>query len=156
MSKEIKENSVQNAKESVVFLFYQDGKILLEQRTKRPADLYSGLLVFPGGKVEASDIHPNGNRFLTALFRETNEEFSVNPATIILLLRETSNVAPNGDAFNTQVYLITDWEGEINLCKEPEKAIAVWVNIDEAASLMPLEFSKEIIAAAIKSLPHPT
>lgn len=140
-------------KESVVFLLYKDGKVLLEKRTNKISDAYNGMLIVPGGKIEQKD-YSQPDYFFTALLREVEEELSVKPLRVIHLFDNPHNFTPRGNIYYSRVYLVTEWEGETK-SQEPEKATAVWVNIDEAANLMPLEFSKEIIAAAIKSLPHP-
>ena len=141
-------------KESVVFLLYKDNQVLLEKRTNKISDAYSGMLIVPGGKIEQKD-YSQPDYFLTALIREVEEELSVKPRRITHLFDNPHNLTPRGNVYYSRVYLVTEWEGEIK-SQEPEKATAVWVNIDEATSMMPLQFSKEIIAAARQLLPHPT
>lgn len=148
-------------KESVIFLFYKapgfassayrDGKILVEKRGTRPNDHYANKTVLPGGKVDEED-RKSVDRFRAALLREAQEELSVLPTTLIRLFDEERNISPKGDVYNSRVYLITEWEGEINFSKAPEKATPLWININEAENELPLEFSQRIIAAARRAL----
>lgn len=138
-------------KESVVFLFYKDGKILVEKRGTRPNDHYANITVLPGGKVNEED-RKSADRFRTALIREAQEELSVLPTTLIRLFDEARNISPKGDIYNSRVYLVTEWEGEIDYKKESSKATPFWLDINLAENELPLEFSQRIIAAARRTL----
>lgn len=150
MSGKEPEKTHQPQKESVVFLFYKDGKVLLEKRTNKISDAYNGMLIVPGGKIEQTD-YSQPDYFLTALLREVEEELSVKPLTVIHLFDNPHNLTPRGNIYYSRVFLVTEWEGEIK-SQEPEKATAVWIDINDAEASVPLEFSQRIIAAAKRAL----
>ena len=62
--------------EAVVFCFYKEGKILLEDRGKG----FNIEAVFPNGKIETKDKYDQ-NYIVNALYREVSEEFD-NKITI--------------------------------------------------------------------------
>ena len=110
-------------KMAVLFIFYKDCKILLEQRTF--SSFYSNLLVFPGGMVEDHELdNPEA-----ALLREITEELGVEVEEFHPITDEEEFVSKNNRILKP--YLITKWNGEI-----PEKIldqgnVAVWVDIED-------------------------
>lgn len=108
---------------AVVFLFYQEGQVLLE---KRPANSsYPEAWIFPGGKVETYDWD-----IATALLREVKEELGVKPILFDMLPQEQIILSPNGRTIHP--FLITLWEGSIpTIILDKEGSETSWIDLDE-------------------------
>ena len=117
--------------EAVVFCFYKDGRILLEDRGKG----FDVEAFFPNGKIETKDKF-NDSYVINALHREVSEEFSNQ----IFIKNEKALGEVIVPEINVLFYLflITDWEGEFpNAIKEEGEldSSLSFFKIDEAKGL---------------------
>lgn len=133
----------EDTKMAVLFIFFKDGKILLEQRTF--SSLYSNLLVFPGGIVEEDEL----DNPVIALLREIKEELGVEVEEFYPITDEEEFISKNNRILKP--YLITKWKGEI-----PEKIldqgnVSVWVDIEDVLN-SELEMVQRIGRLAHKKL----
>ena len=96
-------------KEAVVFLFYKDGKILVEERPVKFLNNAMAVLI-PGGVVEKND--GTGMQGLeNALMREVGEEFA---GKIKIEKYEYLGPHSSGDIkLNFHCFLITKWGGDM-------------------------------------------
>ena len=117
--------------EAVVFCFYKDGKVLLEDRGKG----FNVEAIFPNGKIETKDKYDQ-NYIVNALYREVSEEFD-NKITI---KNEKFLAEIEVHEINVLFYLflITDWIGEFPLSikeKGEPDSIVSFFEIKEAKKL---------------------
>lgn len=134
--------------EAVLFCFYKDGKILLEDRGKG----FNVEAFYPNGGIEIKDKF-NDNYIINALHREIKEEFN-NQINI-------NNHIYCGDVVVTDinaifyVYLITDWTGVFpESIKEPgeKDSLISFFNIDEAKELFNYESAFDILELIVKKI----
>ncbi len=109
-------------REAVMFLIYQNGKLLFERR-KDPNQSYFGYTIIPGGKVE------KGESPEEAMRREIKEEKDVDVKRFILL-DSFEDISPHHHHYLVHAYLILGVEGEIR--NNENKADNVWVSLTEA------------------------
>src|SRR5688572_28863936 len=111
-------------RKGVIFLIYQDGKVLLEDRTT-PEKAYFGYEIIPGGKVESgTDIN-----FEQAAKREVFEECGIVVKGMVQL-DTFLHVTISNHLYETTAFLITEFEGEPNNVEGKSKHL--WVDINEA------------------------
>ncbi len=110
-------------KEAVMFLIYQNGKLLFERRND-PNQSYFGYTIIPGGKAE------EGEGPEEAMKREIKEEKGVDVKRFILL-DSFEDISPRHHHYLMHAYLVLDVEGEIQDI-EDKKAKNVWVSLSEA------------------------
>jgi 8-oxo-dGTP pyrophosphatase MutT (NUDIX family) len=98
--------------EGVVFCFYKDGKILLEDKGKG----FNVEAIFPNGKIENKD-KINNDYIVNALYREVSEEF--NNQIVIKNEKYLGQLKVHEINVLFYVFLITEWDGEFpNIIKE--------------------------------------
>lgn len=131
-------------KEGVIFLIYQNGKVLLEDR-KTPNKAYFGYKIIPGGKVEI-DKDLNHEK---AAEREALEECGIVVKKMIHL-DTFLHMTISNHLYHTSAYLITEFEGEV--VNKEGKSDHVWVEIDEAEKSLEFVDSRYIILLAKKYL----
>jgi len=132
-----------SSREAVVFVFLKDSEVLVEKRAK--GNTFEGLRIFPSGKVEVEDFGSDFDYRVEALRREVQEELGVIPTRYCLILAKTY---PREINMLLHCFLITEWQGQIETDRVIEKGIFEWMDLSRAEEEMPLESSKEIIAAA--------
>lgn len=130
--------------ESVIFVLYRDGKVLLERRPTNDTG-YPGLLIVPGGKCE-NDETPR-----ETLKREMEEELGLTERGRIRFLGSFKHKSLNGHKYFSMAYLITDFKGEIQNI-EPEKGVHIWLPIEEALREARLGATKYVLFIARKKL----
>lgn len=122
---------------AVAFVFYKDGKILLERR-KKDKKIDAGKLSFPSGIVENETEEE-------ALIREAKEELDVNIKKFKYL---GHFIYPKKRInFFVTYFLVTDWEGEI---KRKEAAKLRWISLNEYKKIN--VWLDRLIAQALKFL----
>ncbi|MDY0138448.1 MAG: NUDIX domain-containing protein [Candidatus Izemoplasmatales bacterium] len=117
--------------EAVVFCFYKDGKILLEDRGKG----FDVEALFPNGKIEIKDKF-NNEYVLNALHREVSEEFNKQISIKKEKYLGQIEVAEINVLF--YLFLIIEWEGDFpSVIKEKGKldSRVSFFTIDEAKAL---------------------
>ncbi|MDD4000337.1 MAG: NUDIX domain-containing protein [Bacilli bacterium] len=117
--------------EAVVFCFYIDGKILLEDRGKG----FDVEALFPNGKIESKDKFDN-NYVLNALYREVSEEF--NNQVKIKKGKFLGQIEVSEINVLFYLFLITEWEGDFpSVIKEEGESDSriSFFTIDEAKAL---------------------
>lgn len=145
MTPEDKPERNEPTREGVLFLVFKDGKVLLERRIN-PDKAYYGYTIIPGGKVEKDKDKNNQD----AMMREVGEELGIKP-TKFILLDSFQHITITGHHYRTAAWLITEYRGEITN-NEPGKAEHVWVDINEALSLIPFADSRYVIRLAKSEL----
>lgn len=137
--------------DAVLFLFFRDGKILIEHRPKRNAEE----TFIPNGKVETKDFcaYGNGDYKVNALKREVCEEFSGHVGV--------TTCTPLGvfDVDELKIrffgYLVTAWSGEIPeyTVEEGKKhADLEWVPIGKYKDYLKFPSSIFFVEKAIEAL----
>lgn len=120
----------QGYKEGVIFLFYDEGSILLEHR---PAD--DGTETFiPNGTIEEKDKSSTAhdNYVVAALHREVDEELSGQ--VTVNSIDKLCEYQVEDPALWFYSYVVTDWDGEVPdyTVEEGEKyADLEWVPLSE-------------------------
>jgi 8-oxo-dGTP pyrophosphatase MutT (NUDIX family) len=127
----------------VIFLFYKEGKILVEDRPESDAT-YSNLTIIPGGKIKFRE----GELAEKALDREVEEEFGKGvKITEKFDLGEFCDFTKKGNLQRPRAFLITEFKGKIVNC-EPEKGRHRWISINDYDRELPLAASKLIVERA--------
>lgn len=110
-------------KEVVVFIFYdsQKKKYLIEKRVS--GQLYGGMKIFPGGRVEDNEI---GNLEKT-LFREIKEELGVSPIDYI----DLKYPVDAGNGWTLYPFLVTSWKGKISERILDKGGVLEWIDRDK-------------------------
>jgi len=131
----------------VIFLFYKNGTILVEDRPE--SDMaYSGLTIIPGGKIKFRE----GEVAEEALIREVKEEFSDEiKITKKFDLGEFYDFTRKGNLQKPKAYLITEFKGDILNC-EQEKGRHRWISINDYDRELPLASSKLVVERALNLL----
>lgn len=142
MAKEIGEKRLPE-KDGVIFLIFQHEKVLLEDRIT-PEKPYFGYIIIPGGKKENTDASLE-----EAAEREALEECNIKVKKMIHL-DTFLHVTISNNLYNTAVYLITEFEGELNNIEG--KSTHLWASLDEAFEIMPFAESRYIITLAKQKL----
>lgn len=122
----------------VVFLFYRNGEVLVENRP-------DGRVFLPGGTVEKKDFNKPGSYLMNALYREVNEEFSGRVR--IKRCGYYATRKSKNEKINFHAFAITDWEGRM-----PEYTIEdgkrfsklEWVELDSYADHLTAEHSRKM------------
>lgn len=109
----------------VLGLFFKDGNVLGVSRKDNHADF--GL---PGGKVD------RGETLEIALDREVSEETG-----LVVKDKQLIWIAEDNNDYLCYVYLVRDWEGEINT---KESGIVKWTDFIELESGSFGEFNKKL------------
>lgn len=135
--------------EAVLFLFFQDGKILIEHRPKRNTKE----TFIPNGKIETKDFHGDSDYKINAMKREVYEEFSGQV--------EVTNYRSIGvfDVDELKIrffgYLITAWSGKVPeyTVEEGKKhADLEWVPIGKYKDYLKFPSSIFFVEKAIEAL----
>lgn len=139
MSTEIGEKRVPD-RQGVIFLIYNNGKVLLEERISTNKAYY-GYTIIPGGKFEQGvDLSHED-----ALKREVLEECGVTINDFVLLDRYLQTTITN-HLYDVSAFLVTNYNGEIT---NPEgKARHLWVDIAEADKYLLFADSRYILSMA--------
>lgn len=133
--------------EAVLFLFYKDGKILVEHRPKGN----SKEIFIPNGRIDTKDIVVGNDYKLVAMNREVSEEFS-NKVKIKKFL-------PLGEFKVEEIkilffgYLITEWTGEHPeyTVEDGEKfADLEWIKIEKYEDSLKFPSAKFFVKEAMK------
>ncbi len=96
-------------KEGVIFLFYQEGKILIEYR---PTEDGGTETFIPNGTIEETDKAADDRDYvLTALHREVAEEFA--GAVTVTDLDYLCEHKVEDPPLWFQAYVVTGWEGDL-------------------------------------------
>jgi len=130
-------------REGVVFCFYKDGKILLEDRGKG----FEVEAFFPNGSIELKDKEFGGDEYiLYSLNREVNEEF--NRQIIIKDKKYLGEIKVPEINVLFYVYCITAWDGifpsHIIEDGEPDSVIEFF-GIPEARDILKFDSALEIL-----------
>jgi len=133
--------------EAVLFLFYKDGKILVEHRPKG-----NSIEIFiPNGRIDTKDIQKDKDYKLVAMNREVYEEFS-NKVKIKKFL-------PLGEFKVEEIkilffgYLITEWTGvhpEYTVEDDEKFADLEWVSIEKYEEVLKLPSARFFVKEAMK------
>ena len=138
---------IPQANTGVIFLFYKEGMILVEDRPE--SDLgYSNITIVPGGKIRFRE----GEKPEEALLREVKEE--LGESVIILKkydLGEFCDFTGRGNLQRQKAFFVTEYEGDIKNC-EPEKGIHRWIPINDYNKELPLSSSKLVVERALRVL----
>jgi len=126
-------------KEGVVFLIYEEGRVLLEERT-RPDSGHYGYIIIPGGNVERGETKEE------AFLREVEEELGIKP-TSYRHLDSFENMTLSRNHYLLHAFLVTDFDGEV-VNREPERCNMIWVPLKEAESLLRLGSSRLVLFKA--------
>lgn len=122
----------------VIFLIYNDGKVLLEKRTTLGKGYY-GYTIIPGGKVET------GETFDQAARREIWEECGIDVVEMYPLDRFL-HFTPSKHLYDTTAFIVMDYNNDpINI---EGKSDHVWVDINKALELLIFGDSRDVIRAA--------
>ncbi|MFO7968716.1 MAG: hypothetical protein R6U15_01210 [Candidatus Izemoplasmatales bacterium] len=128
--------------EGVVFCFYKENKVLLEDRGKG----FDGEAFYPNGTIETKDKQNSNNYILNALYREVSEEFDGK----IDILDKTylgELIVPEINVL-FYIFVITKWKGNfpevIREKGEPDSKISFF-SIDEARELFKYDSAFEIL-----------
>ncbi|MBU1143199.1 MAG: hypothetical protein KKH92_06060 [Firmicutes bacterium] len=128
--------------EGVVFCFYKDNKVLLEDRGKG----FNVEAFFPNGTIEIKDKNSSDDYIVNALFREVSEEFK-NRINILDKAFLGELIVPEINVL-FYIFVITDWEGdfpdEIQEIGEPDSKISFF-SIDEARTLFKYQSAFEML-----------
>jgi 8-oxo-dGTP pyrophosphatase MutT (NUDIX family) len=109
--------------EGIVFVFFDDGKILVEHRPE-------GIAIIPGGAIEEGDKNKKEDYRIVAMKREVREELGVN----VRRFRYLMDYKAEKVKIWLYVYLVTDWEGNIpGYSKEDGKRYAKleWIKLKD-------------------------
>ena len=133
--------------EGVVFCFYKDNKILLEDRGKG----FDVEAFYTNGTIELKDKHDNEDYIVNALYREVSEEFNSKIDILDKFFLGELVVPEINVVF--YIYIITDWKGEfpdvIREIGEPDSKISFFT-IEEARALFKYESAFVILERLIK------
>ena len=99
-----------NRIEAVVFAFYKDGKVLIENRPNNPDHTGPKTNFFPSGKIDNEDHDHDEDYKIVALKREVSEEFEDKISFADCTYLGELEAAPVNIHF--YIYLITEFQGE--------------------------------------------
>jgi|GEM_PF-1218154 len=128
--------------EGVVFCFYKEGRLLIEDRGKG----FGKEAFFPNGTIENQDKLYGNNYIENALYREVSEEFRQQ----IKILEKHFLGELEVPAINVlyYIYIITDWQGDFPLTikedEEPESNLSFFM-IEELKKLFKYESAFDIL-----------
>ncbi|MCX6818960.1 MAG: NUDIX hydrolase [Candidatus Aenigmarchaeota archaeon] len=113
--------------EAVVFVFYKDGKILVEKRSKKgEQDVF-----IPSGGVEQEDAK-SGDYLVNALKREISEE--LQGKIEIIEYKYLTSCRADAIKINFHAFVITKWKGSVpDFTVEDGKRFAdlFWISLSE-------------------------
>lgn len=124
-------------KQVAVFLLVNDeGRVLVEKRTKDELEVLSGQFLFPGGGIE------DGEDLESGLLRELSEELGIKLFTYQRLAINEKIIGINNDV-TLIPFFISLWEGEIPKKILDEDDLLSWVEVDFMLG-SPIEPTKKI------------
>ena len=118
--------------EAVVFAFYKNGKVLIENRPDGPDHSGPPVNFFPSGKIEEKDHGSNEDYRIVALKREISEE--LNDAISFTNYNYLGELYANPINVRFYTYLITDFQGEMpsyTLEEGKKFATLFWIDMNE-------------------------
>ena len=130
-------------KKAVMFLVYNEGKYLIEERIREDSS-HKDMFIVPAGHVEI------GESFEDAMKRELPEEQGIFPKKYIRL-DSFKNMSLSGNLYEVEAYLVTEYQGEV-INREPQKCKLHWLSFDEAMEKMDLASSKYMLLLAKSAL----
>lgn len=128
--------------EGVVFCFYDNGKILLEDRGLG----FENEAFYPNGSIEQSDKKLNRNYVKAALYREVEEEF--DGRIIINNEKFIGEILVPEIKVHFYIYLIVSWDGEFpSVIKEPNEVDSnlKFFSFEDAKNLFKYSSALEIL-----------
>lgn len=130
-------------KNAVMFLIHNDGKYLIEERTRKSSS-HRGFFLIPAGHVE------DGEEPEDTVVWEAIEEHGVVP-TKIELLDFFENMSLAGDFFAIHAYLVREYKGIVKN-NEPEKCELHWLTYNEAKEKVTLASNRLVLILAENAL----
>ncbi len=131
-------------REGVIFVIYNKGKYLLEERLN-PESTYFGYVIVPGGSVE----NDKDQDSLQAAMREIFEECGIVPRKVTVLDTFLHTII-SGKLLKSTAVLVTDYDGEITNMEG--KSNHIQVDYDTALELMPFAESRYCLMLAKQAL----
>jgi 8-oxo-dGTP pyrophosphatase MutT (NUDIX family) len=114
---------------AVVFMFYDNGKILIEHRPKSFEGVY-----IPSGAVEKKDME-HEDYLAAAMKREAKEELGVIPTEYQHLgtFKVKKPTETGSEMFWAHGFLVTSWEGQMpeHITEEGVKSRVEWIELKD-------------------------